>query len=85
MRDLMPQHSTWLRFGENGIATCIKHPVLSSYLEPEMLCSSRADQFAGVLAIIGTGVTNLSWSNDVNTLCHRAGSFFVSIGADRSE
>lgn len=49
------------------------------------LCSSGADQFAGVLATIGAGVANFNWSSDVNTLCHWAGSFFVSIGAERSE
>jgi len=49
------------------------------------LCSNGADQYATVLAIIGAGAANFNWSSDVNTLCHRAGSFFVSIGRERSE
>ncbi len=48
------------------------------------LCSSGADQYAGVPATIGDGVANLNWSSDVSTLCQRPGSFFVSIGAERS-
>ncbi len=44
-----------------------------------------ADQFAAVLAIGGGELINFKWSSEVSTVCQRAWSFFVSIGAERSE
>jgi hypothetical protein len=40
---------------------------------------------AGLLATTATGVTNFNWSSSVNMFCHLLWSFFVSIGAERSE
>src|SRR5690242_10444339 len=63
-----------------GLVGCTV-PVHSTRLNKRAQMDHRAELPATVIA----GAVDFNWSSEVNTLCQRTWSFFVSIGSERSE